>query len=246
MDRYRLRYATSQDAQQLGPLAASVMHDDFHKWLEPVSEFPIDAQIRLRVRDFTRRIRLADLDNLHLVAVSSEDVRKVVGYCHFCVRNGPSREISSLKDWVRWAYAKYDQLVDATVYRRDIAFRNMRRYRAIGAAIGPQVKKYLNDSQGQKRPYVYVNITCVASEYQGYGIGGDLVRSVIRFAKERHLDIFLEATPEGARLYRKHGFRELCSCDIVDDGKVACSVPLMLWDHEASDQASSPSISASS
>ena len=244
MDKYRLRYATIQDATQLGPLAASVMHDDFHKWLEPVSEFPVEAQIRLRIRDFTRRIRVADLDNLHLVAVKPDNVRSIVGYCHFSVKN-VQKQISEIKAWVDWAYSRYDKLLDKIIYRRDLAYRNMTRARAVGASLGSPSKRYLTDAGGKPRPYVYVHITCVAADHQGSGIGSALVKSVIRFAVERQLDIFLEATPEGAQLYRKHGFEELCVCDIIDNGKIACQVPLMLWRYKAhsSDQASSPSIS---
>jgi ribosomal protein S18 acetylase RimI-like enzyme len=60
------------------------------------------------------------------------------------------------------------------------------------------------------RPFIYLLIIGVASEYQGQGFGGKLLRALIEKSKESGIALYLEtATEENVRMYERFGFKML-------------------------------------
>ena len=205
---FNIRKANVNDARYLGILAVSTIRDELHQWLDPET-FPLNDQIEVKNRSFARSLRCAGEDDVHLVACEGE---RIVGYCNY-------RVVPATRSYHERVYRWIDWLLDATIYRRQLALRRLDRYQALGAAERPLIEEHLNVHR-----FVYVSSTCIDSSCQGKGLGSQFVKAAIEFARARQLDIFLEATPDGARLYKKFGFKVLCECKVAN-----ISFPLMLW-----------------
>ncbi|KAL9089097.1 MAG: hypothetical protein Q9165_005910 [Trypethelium subeluteriae] len=59
---------------------------------------------------------------------------------------------------------------------------------------------------GGRKDYWYLASMCTRPEYQGNGVGSMMLKWGIEQASRAGKDVYLEATPAGASLYRKHGF----------------------------------------
>ena len=60
------------------------------------------------------------------------------------------------------------------------------------------------------REYVYLLIIGVASEYQGQGLGGKLLRALIEESEEAGIPIYTETqTERNVRFYERQGFKQL-------------------------------------
>jgi ribosomal protein S18 acetylase RimI-like enzyme len=58
----------------------------------------------------------------------------------------------------------------------------------------------------------------VHPDYQGQGIGSNLLAEICNLADKSSQDIYLESTPAGLRLYQKTGFESLETWELFDRG----------------------------
>ncbi|KAI0376720.1 acyl-CoA N-acyltransferase [Hypomontagnella monticulosa] len=70
----------------------------------------------------------------------------------------------------------------------------------------------------ETRPHWYLDMLGVRREYQGRGIGKQLLQWGLVKADEAKLESFLAASPAGAPLYAKYGF-ELVEAILLDEGR---------------------------
>lgn len=59
------------------------------------------------------------------------------------------------------------------------------------------------------RPHWYLELIVTRSRYQGRGAGGMLMRWGVERADEEGVECYLDATPEGKRLYERFGFTDI-------------------------------------
>ena len=57
----------------------------------------------------------------------------------------------------------------------------------------------------------------VDPEFGGQGIASDLLQHVLGVAEEAGLPLYLEATPAGTPVYRKNGFTELGTVNVLGE-----------------------------
>jgi ribosomal protein S18 acetylase RimI-like enzyme len=56
----------------------------------------------------------------------------------------------------------------------------------------------------------------VHPDFQGRGIGGELLDRICSLADDSSQDVYLEATPAGLKLYQKAGFESLGEITLFD------------------------------
>lgn len=80
-----------------------------------------------------------------------------------------------------------------------------------------------NHKKQKSEPHWYLLVLGVAPEYQGQGVGGELILPVLRQADRDETPCYLETSTEGGvRFYQRHGF------EIVDSTIVADEMPYWL------------------
>lgn len=62
----------------------------------------------------------------------------------------------------------------------------------------------------KERAYIYLMVIGVASEFQGQGFGGKLLRALIEESEHAGIPIYTEThTENNVRMYERHGFKQL-------------------------------------
>jgi len=64
------------------------------------------------------------------------------------------------------------------------------------------------------KPYAYLAVLVTSPEHRKKGAGSMLIGWGTKVADEQQIPSYLEATPAGAGLYRKHGFEQVAKLDI--------------------------------
>ena len=109
-----------------------------------------------------------------------------------------------LAEWTIWRMVRSGVVVSAM--RASKALTRLGRKQA--TILGPlQVDMKANMKE---RPFIHLLTIGVATEYQGQGLGGKLLRALIEKSEREGLPLYLEtATERNVRLYERLGFRSL-------------------------------------
>jgi ribosomal protein S18 acetylase RimI-like enzyme len=149
---------------------------------------------------------------------STFDQRGAVFECpiRYCLRYGKVYATSErLEGIAAWALGDYADLTLWRVIRSGAFFSAMRASKALnklgwnkGRILGPlQADMKANMKE---RPFIYLMIIGVASENQGRGLGGKLLRALIEKSEQAKVPLYLEtATERNVRMYQRLGFRSL-------------------------------------
>ncbi|MCK5757889.1 MAG: GNAT family N-acetyltransferase [Clostridiales bacterium] len=130
----------------------------------------------------------------------------------YCMKYGkaiaPSPDIEGFIGWLPSEFAEmtFERMLrsGATKSGKKVGFKAMLRMMPL-RIFDEDRKKYMGN-----KPHIYVMIVGVSPKFQGHGIGGNLLRSVIAESEKTNLPIYLEtSTSDNVSMYEHLGFRVL-------------------------------------
>jgi ribosomal protein S18 acetylase RimI-like enzyme len=128
----------------------------------------------------------------------------------YCLRYGEVYATSeNLEDIITWIPGDLADMPVWRLIRSGGLWSGLKLAVKLYSKLGPVFKPIENDRKENMKgsPFIYLPALGVASEFQGQGFGGKLLRALISESEQARIPIYLETESEGnVRLYERFGF----------------------------------------
>ncbi|GFF26533.1 hypothetical protein IFM61606_05328 [Aspergillus udagawae] len=189
-----IRYATEADAPAIAELNVvcfqhAPMYRNMFPNMDPLAALPMKL---------SRTYDKLSNPKMHLLVATDPASNQILGCARWVIPDIKGRsenEMVALSDEARATAAQMAQLRPAGM--------NVAVYDAVLTALEETRQKYVQEDD------IVLELLVTHPQHQGKGVGKALLDWGMRMADERHVRIYLEATPEGYPLYRKSGWRDV-------------------------------------